>query len=48
MIQLPEHYFFPRFLAEALYAQSPSRVYVFTWDGQKAVYAPPGPTSVRQ
>ena len=48
MVQLPEQYFFPRFLAEALYAESPSRVYVFTWDGQKSVHVPPGLTSVRQ
>ena len=47
-IQLPEQYFFPRFLAEALYAQAPSRVYAFTWDGYKAIYVPPGPTSARQ
>ena len=48
MIQLPERYFFPDNLAEALYTQAPSRVRVFTWDGQKTVYTPPGPKSVRQ
>ena len=48
MIQLPKRYFFPHNLAKALYSQSPSRVRVFTWDGKKAIYAPPGPTSVRQ
>ncbi len=47
-IQLSEAYLFPENLAKALYAQSPSRVRVFTIDGQKVVYVPPGPTSVRQ
>ena len=48
MIQLPERYFFPDNLAQVLYTQSPSRVRVFTWDGQKTVFTPPGPKSVRQ
>ena len=48
LIQLPERYFFPDNLARVLYTQSPSRVRVFTWDGQKTVYTPPGTRSVRQ
>ncbi len=48
MIQLPERYFFPHNLAQALYTQSPSRVHVFTEDGKKSVYTPHGPTSVRK
>ncbi|MGB0908876.1 MAG: hypothetical protein ACPGYT_00815 [Nitrospirales bacterium] len=48
MIQLTERYFFPHNLAQALYAQSPSRVHVFTEDGEKSVYIPPGPTSVQK
>ena len=48
MIQLPERYFFPDTLAQALYTQSPSRVRVSTVDGQQMVYFPSDPTSVRQ
>ena len=47
-IQISETYLFPENLAKALYTQSPSRVRVFTIDGENAVYAPPGPTSARQ
>ena len=48
MIQISKTFLFPSFLAKALYSQTPSRVYVFTWDGQSTVYTPPGPTSARQ
>ncbi|GJL56789.1 MAG: hypothetical protein NPIRA02_39210 [Nitrospirales bacterium] len=48
MIQLPQQYFFPDKLAQALYSQAPSRVHVYKRDGVKTVYSPPGPTSARQ